>query len=69
MFQFQQKLKHIKAQFKTWNKAFFGNIQIEKAQLEEQLTYLQRLIMQEGYNEDTKTKEEKLQEVLDKREQ
>ena len=37
--------------------------------MEEQLTYLQRIIMQEGYNEDIKTEEEKLQEELDKREQ
>jgi hypothetical protein len=34
MYQFQQRLKHIKLQLKKWNKEVFGNIFEEKNRLE-----------------------------------
>ena len=49
MYKFQQKLKYIKEQVKIWNKEHFGNIHLEKQQIEFQLADIQRTIMQEGY--------------------
>jgi hypothetical protein len=41
MYQFQQKLKHIKLKIKKWNKEVFGNIFEEKKRLETEMATIQ----------------------------
>jgi spore coat protein CotF len=41
MYQFQQKLRHIKTSLKKWNKEVFGNIQEEKRNLEVEMERVQ----------------------------
>ena len=52
MYQFQQKLKALKARIRTWNKKDFGNIFQDKKSLTERLEEIQRKGMEEGYEED-----------------
>lgn len=48
MSRFQQRLKALKAQLKTWNKTVFGNISRDKSYQEEQLRQIQQAIVTEG---------------------
>lgn len=57
MFAFQQKSKYIKDNLKKWNKESFGNIMKEKLQLEAQIGEIQVWVMQDGYNDEERTKE------------
>jgi len=64
MFTFQQKLKHLKSNLKSWNKREFGNIMEEKLKLENQLQEIQLQAIQMGYSEDLKNKENETQLLL-----
>ena len=48
MFQFQQKLKHLKQALKSWNHTQFGNIFDHQKALEQQMNTLQQCIISEG---------------------
>ena len=61
-------MKYIKEQVKLWNKENFGNIHLEKQQIESKLADIQRAIMQDGYNDSIKKEENDLLEVLEARE-
>jgi hypothetical protein len=67
MFQFQQRLKHLKAKLKKWNKEFFGNIFEEKMCLELETEANQLEATSGGENEGINIREEKLKIELDKR--
>ena len=45
MLRFQQRLKHIKARLKQWNKEEFRNIHQEKKNLERKMAYIQQEII------------------------
>lgn len=68
MFNFQQKLKHIKENLKKWNKETFGNIMIEKLHLEAQIGEIQVQAMQDGYGDEEHNKERELIKELAQRE-
>ena len=52
MFQFQQKLKHLKYALKSWNHTQFGNIFYHQKALEQQMNTLQQCIISEGRTKD-----------------
>ena len=60
MYQFQQKLKALKARIRTWNKEYFGNIFHNKKILIEKLEGIQRKGVEEGYDEDLRKQEKYL---------
>ena len=64
MYGLQQKLKYIKENLKKWNKESFGNIILEKWKLETQIEELQKSMMEEGYTENTKSREQELLQEL-----
>ena len=57
MFQFQQKLKALKANIRTWNREEFGNIFEDKKQLLLELDLINRKGMEGGWDEDMKKKD------------
>lgn len=67
MYQFQQILKNIKKQIKTWNYTIFGNILQEKKALEQSMTKLQQKIILEGRTEEHARQEQILLTQLDER--
>lgn len=67
MYQFQQRLKHIKKQIKIWNYTIFGNIFQEKKALEQSMAELQQKIILEGRTEEYARKEQILITQLDER--
>lgn len=67
MYQFQQRLKHIKKQIKTWNYTTFGNMLQEKKSLEQSMTELQQKIILEGRIEEYSKQEQILLAQLDER--
>lgn len=54
MYKFQQKLKFIKDEIKTWNTQTFGNIIMEKKLLELKQEALQQQIINNGLTEQRK---------------
>ena len=54
MYQFQQKLRKLKAKTCTWNKEEFGEIFQENKLLEDKLEELQQEGMDNGYTNDLK---------------
>jgi hypothetical protein len=69
MFQFQQRLKHIKISLKKWNKEVFGNIQEAKRDLEGKMEQVQREINQEGLDPERQQRESTLREEIEERDQ
>ena len=65
MYGLQQNLKYIKENLKKWNKESFENVILEKQKLEIQIEELQTRMMEEGYIENTKSREQELlQEMM-----
>eukprot|EP00253_Pinus_taeda_P023386 PITA_23386 len=60
MFQFQQKLRHLKQVLKVWNKTQFGNILETRKKLEQNMCSLQHTIILEGRIEELADKEHSL---------
>lgn len=67
MFQFQQKLKCLKAQIKRWNKETFGNIFQAQQDLNKEMQELQQKIITEGHNEGTLAQEQHILNQLEER--
>ena len=61
MFQFQQKLKHLKGKIKYLNHTSFGNIFQGKATLELEMKQLQQKIITNGRSEDLVEQEKTLE--------
>jgi exonuclease III len=57
MYRFQQRLKNLKLQLKTWNKSTFGNIFQAQEHLQQQMQTLQHQIRTQGLTEALKTQE------------
>ena len=68
MYNFQQKLKVLKAKIRTWNKNDFGNIFEDKKRLILKLTATQQRGMEVGWDPDLKEKEKDLEAQLEARE-
>jgi hypothetical protein len=66
MYQFQQRLKHIKLQLKKWNKEVFGNIFEEKNRLETEMETIQRLTSLGISIEEINERENQIRMELDK---
>lgn len=60
MFQFQQKLRHLKQVLKVWNKTQFGNILETRKKLEQNMCSLQQTIILEGRTEELADNEHSL---------
>ena len=54
MYQFQQKLKNLRAKIRTWNKEEVQDIFQDKKLLKVKLKYIQREGMDNGYSDDIK---------------
>jgi len=67
MFQFQQKLRHLKQVIKAWNKSQFGNILETRKSLEQNICSLQQTIILEGRTEELADKEHSLWTELEAR--
>jgi predicted Rossmann fold nucleotide-binding protein DprA/Smf involved in DNA uptake len=52
MFQFQQRLKHVRWCIRKWNKEVFGNIFEEKRKLEQEMEEIQQKGIQGIYSSD-----------------
>ena len=68
MYNFQQKLKALKAKIRTWNKEEFGNIFEDKKSLIQDIDLLQQKGMDTGWDVEMKEKEKDLLTQLDARE-
>ena len=68
MYNFQQKLKVLKAKIRTWNKNDFGNIFEDKKRLILELTATQKRGMEVGWDLDLKEKVKDLEAQLEARE-
>eukprot|EP00253_Pinus_taeda_P032855 PITA_32855 len=64
MFQFQQKLKHLKGKIKFWNRTVFGNIHHGKANIEQEMKQLQQKIITQGRSNDLADQEKTLEKEL-----
>eukprot|EP00253_Pinus_taeda_P019947 PITA_19947 len=64
MFQFQQKLKHLKGKIKYWNRTTFGNILHGKANIEQDMKQLQQKIITQGRSDDLADQEKILEKEL-----
>ena len=60
MLKLYKKLKHIKQRLKEWNEDTFGNINQEKNNIEGKMKILQETCILEGYMEERKKEELKL---------
>ena len=67
MYQFQQKLKHLKALIKNWNTSVFGNIFQEIRIIENKMEETQQKIILEGRTDDLSYQEQELQKQLEER--
>lgn len=67
MFQFQQKLKFLKGQIKSWNKETFGNIFQAQQDLNKEMKDLQQQIITEGYKDETLEWERHIHNQLEER--
>jgi len=61
MFQFQQKLKHLKGKIKQWNHTSFGNIFQAQSALDQDMKRLQQRIIIEGRSNDLSEQEKILE--------
>ena len=68
MYNFQQKLKALKANICTWNKEDFGNIFSDKKRLIQDIDFLQKKGMDLGWDVGMKEKEKELLTQLETRE-
>ena len=68
MFHFQQKLKALKANIRTWNKEDFGNIFADKKRLIQDVDLLQQKGMDTGWDVEMKERKKDLLTQLDARE-
>ena len=68
MYNFQQKLKVLKAKIRTWNKNDFGNIFEDKKRIILELIATQQRGMEVGWDPDLKEKEKDLEAQLEARE-
>ena len=68
MYQFQQKLKALKARIRTWNKEDFGNIFQDKKKLMKDIEHTHRKGMEEGWDEDLREQEKNMLNHLEVRE-
>ena len=68
MYNFQQKLKPLKAKTRTWNKEEFGNIFTDKKRLIQDIELLQQKGMDTGWDMEMKEKEKDLLSQLEARE-
>ena len=57
MYNFQQKLKFLKANIRTWNKEYFGNIFVDKKRIVQELAAIQQRGMESGWDQEPKEKE------------
>jgi exonuclease III len=67
MYRFQQKLKNLKQKLKSWNRHTFGNIFETKKQLTEQMNEIQCKIREQGFTEELKDQELKVNQQLEDR--
>jgi hypothetical protein len=67
MFQFQQRLNHIRRCIKKWNKEVFKNIFEEKRKLEKEMEVIQQQGIQGNYFSELSSQEAKIREGLMKR--
>eukprot|EP00253_Pinus_taeda_P009835 PITA_09835 len=67
MYQFQQKLRHLKQAIKAWNKSKFGNILDARKNLEQNMCDLQQTIITEGRTKELANKEHSLWMELEAR--
>eukprot|EP00253_Pinus_taeda_P024539 PITA_24539 len=67
MYQFQQKLKHLKQTLKIWNRNHFGNIQESRQKLEQQMKALQQTFFLEGCTEEQIQQEQVLWNQIEER--
>ena len=68
MYNFQYKLKVLKAKIHTWKKNEFGNIYEDKKRIILELTTTQQRGMEVGWDPDLKEKEKDLEAQLEARE-
>ena len=68
MYNFQHKLKALKAKIRTWNKEDFGNICVDKKRLIQDIDLLQQKGMDTGWHVEMKEREKDLLTQLDARE-
>ena len=68
MYNFQQKLKVLKAKICTWNKEYFGNIFEDKKKIVQELAAIQQRGMESGWDQELKEKEKDLGAQLEARE-
>ena len=68
MYNFQQKLKALKAKICTWRREDFGNIFEDKKRLIQGINQIQQEGMESGWNMELKEKEKYLLSQLDARE-
>eukprot|EP00253_Pinus_taeda_P031319 PITA_31319 len=64
MFQFQQKLKHLKGKIKYWNRTTFCNIFHGKANIEQDMKQLQQKIITLGHSDDLAEQEKTIERKL-----
>lgn len=67
MYQFQQKLKYLKALIKNWNSTVFGNIFKEIKVLKSKMEETQQKIIVEGRTDELSSQEQELQKQLEER--
>eukprot|EP00253_Pinus_taeda_P028889 PITA_28889 len=67
MFQFQQKLKHLKQGLKRWNHETFGNIFQAQQDLHKEMTDLQQQVITGGHTEGTLEQEQRIHNNLEER--
>ena len=67
MYRFQQKLKNLKQQLKSWNRHTFDNIFETQKQLTEQMNEIQCKIREQGFTEELKDQELRVNQQLEDR--
>ena len=67
MYRFQQRLKNLKLQLKSWNKSTFGNIMPAQVSLNQQIQTLQQQIQSQGLADSLKEQELKLSNQIAER--
>jgi len=67
MYQFQQRLKQLKAHIKHWNQTTYGNIFQAKKALAQEMMEVRQTIIISGRTETLTEKEQSLQKQLDER--
>jgi len=67
MYQFQQKLKYLKAQIKKWNQETFGNVFKEQQNMNKEMEELQQQIITKGHTIWTLEQEKRINTQLEER--